>query len=70
MYLIKRAHSMAMVFPKHPAIDKLVQATSNFNTPADAFLPSRKPLFLEAVQDLRDMSKLDPSVLKIRKRTR
>ena len=70
MYLIKRAHSMAMVFPQHSAIDKLVQATSAFNNPADAFLPWRKPLFLDAVQDLRDMSNLDPSVLKIRKRTR
>jgi hypothetical protein len=69
MYLIKRAHSMAMVFPQHPAIDKLVKATSNFISPADAFLPWRKPLFFEAVQDLRDLSKLDPSVLRIRKRT-
>jgi hypothetical protein len=69
MYLIKRAHSMAVVFPKHSAIDKLLQATSAFNNPADAFLPWRKPLFFEAVQDLRDMAKLDPSVLKMRKRT-
>ncbi len=70
MYPIKRAHSMAMVFPKHPAIDKLIQATDNFNNPADAFLAWRKPRFLDAVQDLRDLAKLDPSVLKIRKRTR
>jgi hypothetical protein len=69
MYLIKRAHSMAMVFPQHPAIAKLVQATSAFNDPADAFLPWRKKLFFDAVQNMRDMAKLDPSVLEIRKRT-
>jgi len=35
MFLVRRVHSMAMVFPKHPAVDKLVKATS-FNTPENA----------------------------------
>jgi hypothetical protein len=70
MSLIRQVHAMAMVFPKHAAIDKLVQATSEFNNPASAFASGRLPLFLEAVMDLRDMAALDPSVLEIRKRTR
>ena|ERR1700733_8226931 len=69
MFLIRRVHSMAMVFPKHPAIDKLVKATS-FDMPADALEEWRLKLFLEAVQDMREMAVLDPSILEIRKRTR
>jgi hypothetical protein len=70
MFLIRQVHAMAMVFPKHTAIDKLVKATTSFNNPANAFEPWRLPLFLEAVMDMRDMAALDPSVLEIRKRTR
>jgi hypothetical protein len=70
IFLIRQVHSMAMVFPKHPAIDKLVKATTSFNNPANAFEPWRLPLFLEAVMDMRDMAVLNPSVLEIRKRTR
>ena len=65
MFLIRRLHSMAMVFPKHPAIDKLVKATS-FDMPADAVEEWRLKLFLEAVQDMREMAVLDPSTLEIR----
>src|SRR5271166_346931 len=67
MFLIKRVHSMAMVFPKHLAIDKLVEATV-FDTPEDASQPERLKLFFDAVQDMREMAVLDPSVLEIRKR--
>lgn len=69
MFLIRRVHSMAMVFPKHPAIDKLVKATS-FNTPADALEEWRLKLFVNAVEDMREMAVLDKSILEIRKRTR
>jgi len=69
MFLMRRAHSMAMVFPKHPAIDKLVKATS-FNRPEDAFEEGRLNLFSEAVGDMREMAVLDPSILELRKRTR
>jgi hypothetical protein len=69
MFLIKRVHSMAMVFPKHPAIDKLVEATV-FDKPEEAAQPERLKLFFDAVMDMRDMAVLDPSVLEIRKRTR
>jgi len=68
MFLIRRVHSMAMVFPQHPAIDKLVKATT-FNTPEDAFQDGRLKLFFDAVQDMREMAVLDPSILEIRKRT-
>jgi hypothetical protein len=69
MFLIRRVHSMAMVFPQHPAINKLVKATS-FDAPGDALEEWRLKLFLEAVQDMREMAVLDPSILEIRKRTR
>jgi len=69
MFLIRRVHSMAMVFPKHNAIDKLVTATT-FNTPEDAFQDERLKLLFDAVQDMREMAVLDPSILEIRKRTR
>jgi len=68
MFLIRRVHSMAMVFPKHPAIDKLVEATL-FSTPQDAFQDQRRKLFFDAVQDMREMALLDSSILEIRKRT-
>jgi hypothetical protein len=69
MLLIRSVHSMAMVFPKHPAIDKLAKATS-VKTPADALEEWRLKLLFDAVQDMRDMAVLDPSILEIRKRTR
>ncbi|MGC2150916.1 MAG: hypothetical protein WA618_02655 [Terriglobales bacterium] len=69
MYQIKRAHSMAMVFPKHDAINNLLQATGTFSNPADAFLPWRNPMLFDAVEDLRELAFLDPSILKKRKRT-
>jgi hypothetical protein len=68
MFLIRRVHSMAMVFPKHPAIDKLVKATM-FNTPEGVFEEWRRKLFFDAVEDMRKMAVLDPSILEIRKRT-
>jgi len=69
MFLIRQVHAMAMVFPKHPAIDKLVKATTTFNNPSNAYEMVRLRLFLEAVMDLRDMAVLHPSVLEIRKPT-
>jgi len=49
MFITRRVHSMAMVFPKHPAIDKLVKAT-DFSTTANAFgRMAAQPVF-EAVQ--------------------
>ena len=69
MFLIRRLHSMAMVFPKHSAIDKLVKATTGFTTPEAALQPWRLKLFFDAVQDMREMAVLDPSILEIRKRT-
>ncbi len=69
MFLIRRVHSMAMVFPKYSAIDKLVKATS-FNTPENALEEWRLKLFFDAVQDMREMAVLDKSILEIRKRTR
>jgi hypothetical protein len=56
-------------FPSTLAIDKLVKATS-FDMPAGALEEWRVKLFLEAVQDMREMAVLDPSILEIRKRTR
>ena len=68
MLLIRRVHSMAMVFPKHAAIDKLVKATT-FNTPDGVFEEWRRKLFFDAVQDMREMALLDSSILEMRKRT-
>lgn len=69
MFVIRRVHSMAMVFPKHSAIDKLVKATTGFLTTEDALQPWRLKLFFDAVQEMRDMAALDPSILERRKRT-
>jgi len=69
MSVIRQVHAMAMVFPKHPAIDKLVAATTPFDTPASALEQERLKHFLNAVGDLREMALLNPSVL-IRSRIR
>lgn len=67
MSVIRQVHAMAMVFPKHPAIDKLVAATTPFDNPASALEEERLKEFLEAVMDLRDMALLNPSILSITK---
>ena len=69
IFLVRRVHAMAMVFPKHSAIDKLVEATE-FDEPATVYDESRRKLFSEAVEAMREMAVLDPSILEIRKRTR
>jgi hypothetical protein len=68
MFIIRRVHSMAMVFPRHHAINKLVAATE-FNTPEDAFQDEQLKMFSDAVQDIREMAVLDESILERRERT-
>jgi len=70
VFLIRYVNAMARVFPKHPAIDNLVKATTSFHSSANAFEPGRRGLFQEAVMDLGDLAALNPSVLEIRKQTR
>lgn len=67
--ITRRVHSMAMVFPQHPAIDKLAKATQ-FNSIETALEEWRRTLYLEAVLDMRDMAVLDPKILELRKPTR
>jgi hypothetical protein len=62
MFLIRQAHSMATVFPKTEAIDKLFAAT-DFGDPAGAFDPGRLKTFMDAVEALRQKALIKPSIL-------
>lgn len=63
MFLIRRAHSMATVFPKTPAIDELFAATAVFKDSHQAFSKDRLEKVFDAVQNLREKALVHPSVL-------
>jgi len=63
MFLIRRAHSMAVVFPKTPAIDELLAATAVFKDSHEAFSRERLEKVFDAVQNLREKALVHPSVL-------
>jgi hypothetical protein len=63
MFAIRRAHTMAMVFPKNPAIDKFIAATSVFDDMQHGYNKTYLAAVLDATEDLRDMAKLKPEVL-------
>lgn len=64
MFLIRRAHSMAVVFPQTPAIDELIKATAVFgDTPLEAFSKDRLKAVFEAVQGLREKALVHPTIL-------
>ena len=67
MLAIRRAHTMSLVFPKNPAIDKLHAATSVFGDMQHAYSETHLAAFLDATEDLRDMAKLKPEVLNLPK---
>jgi hypothetical protein len=67
MFSIRNTHTMAAVFPKCIVIDKLFVATDNFEDASNAFEDERMPQFLDAVESLRRMARLNPVVLELKK---
>jgi hypothetical protein len=63
MEAIRRAHTMAVVFPVNPTITKFLNATAVFSNTQNAYDQTIVHAFFDAVQDLRDMAVLKPEVL-------
>lgn len=63
MFQARRVHSMALVFPKNPAIDKLFAVTAVFENRQEAFSRERLEAVLDAVEGLRQMALVHASVL-------
>ena len=63
MFLFLQAHTMAGVFPKNPAVDKLFEATSAFSYPKCAYEHARSEKLGDAVEDLRQKALLKKEVL-------
>jgi hypothetical protein len=67
MISIRNVHTMAMVFPVCEVITKLAEATDHFEHPSHASFVTRMPMFADAVEGLRQMARLNPEVLKLRR---
>lgn len=67
MLAIRRAHTMAVVFPVNPTITKFLHATAVFANTQNAYNQTIVDAFFDAVEDLRDMAKLKPEVLNLPK---
>jgi hypothetical protein len=63
MFFIRRAHNMAAVFPKTPAIDELFAATAVFSDQREAVSKERLAKIANAVHGLREKALVDTTVL-------
>jgi hypothetical protein len=63
MFLIRRLHSMAVVFPKNRVIDELMNSTAVFKDRSEAMSADRLRRIFDAVEGLRAMALVDASVL-------
>jgi hypothetical protein len=60
---VRSVHTMALVFPKNPAIDAFLSATGEFKDPKEALSKDRLAKIFDAVEGLRQNALVDPSVL-------
>ena len=63
MLTIKTVHRIAMVFPINSAIDALVSATVTFDYTTQTISNDQLTTLFDAVQNIRDISRIDISVL-------
>jgi hypothetical protein len=63
IFLNRRCLTMAAVFPKNDAVDKLAAASAAFKNYEEAFSAERLGLIADAVQDIRELALLHPAVL-------
>jgi hypothetical protein len=63
MFLVRKLHSMAVVFPKHQVINELLNSTAVFKDRNEAMSDDRLKKIFDAVEGLRVMALVDTSVL-------
>jgi hypothetical protein len=63
IFLNRRCLTMAAVFPKNDAVDKLAAASAAFINFEEVFSAERLRLIADAVQDIRELALLHPAVL-------
>lgn len=63
IFLNRKCLTMAAVFPKNDAVDKLAAAAAAFREWEEVFSPERLKAIGEAVQDIRELALLHPAVL-------
>ena len=61
--LIRKAHSMAAVFPRHQVITDFCKSTAVFRDPNEALSKDRLSKIFDAIEGLRQMALVEPSVL-------
>jgi hypothetical protein len=63
IFLNRKCLTMAVVFPKNDAVDKLAVAAAAFREWEEIFSKERLKVIAEAVQDIRELALLHPTVL-------
>ena len=63
MATMRKVHTVALVFPKNPAIDNLVSATAHFERPEHGLAEERRTKMLDALDGLRQKALVNPEVL-------
>ncbi len=63
IFLNRKCLTMAAVFPKNHAVDKLAAASTAFRDREEVFSTDRLKLIQDAVQDIRELGLLHPAVL-------
>jgi hypothetical protein len=63
IFLNRRCLTMAAVFPKNDAVDKLATVSAAFRNYEEVFSVERLRLIADAVQDIRELALLHPAVL-------
>ena len=63
IFLNRKCLTMAVVFPKNDAVDKLAAAAAAFKEWEEVFSAERLKAIKEAVQDIRELALLHPAVL-------
>jgi hypothetical protein len=60
---MREVNTVALVFPKNPAIDNLISATAHFERPEDGLVKERLAKLLDALEGLRQKGLVKPDVL-------
>jgi hypothetical protein len=63
IFLNRKCQTMVAVFPKNPAIDKLAAAAAAFRDREEVFSTERLKLIQDAVEGIRELALLHPTVL-------
>ena len=63
MFLVRRVHNMALVFPQNPVIRSLLLSSAVFENPVEALSKGRLNKISAAVDGLREKARIDTSIL-------